>query len=64
MSVARISDHGYFVIFGKKGAAVVEADVVEGRLRNVSPDKKVLTVPRVGDIWNRIRMNRKPPRWR
>ena len=51
MSVARITDHGYVVIFGKKGAAVIEADVVEGRLRHVSPDKKVLTVPRVGDIY-------------
>jgi hypothetical protein len=51
MSVSKISDTGFYSIFGSKKAIVVKKSALEYAIRRLKPEDVALEVPRVGDIY-------------
>src|SRR5438132_717744 len=51
MSVSRISDTGYYTIFGSKKAIVVKKEALDYAIKRLKPASIAFTVPRVGDIY-------------
>ena len=51
MSVSKISDTGFYSVFGSKKAIVVRKSVLEYAIRRLKPEDVALEVPRVGDIY-------------
>lgn len=55
MSVSRITDTGYYCVFGSHKAVVVKKEALDYAIRRVKPHHIALTVPRVGDIYQYTR---------